>query len=253
MGEIRCGYSDRRSRHMNYALPGVRKIVFFLFFSRISHFTPFLSRHSHHSLARAMASDTVFVVPGDKMPANTAADSSSTFMWDGALRASVSGKISARIGDGSSSMQASRKRSAAASSILSVGDTVVGRVTRITPRLAHVDILSVGVDAPLRDTCAGLLRREDVRPAEHRTAEMLEMHRCVRPGDVILATVLSLGDSRAYFLSTSANEHGVVIAKSLEGAMMKPVSYCEMECPVSLVREKRKVAKPPERALGSKH
>ena len=187
---------------------------------------------------RKMAAETI-VVPGDKLPASTPADAGSTFVWDGALRASVAGIVTGRI------VQASRKRSAAASSVLSVGDTVVGRITRITPRLAHVDILSLGIDAPLRDPCAGILRREDVRPAEHRTAEMLEMHRCVRPGDVVLAAVLSLGDSRAYYLSTAANDHGVVIAKSSEGATMKPVSYCEMECPVSHVREKRKVAKPP--------
>lgn len=190
------------------------------------------------------------VVPGERLPSDSTStvEAGSSFAWAGTLRASVAGKITGSGGAGSCSVRASRKRTAEASAVLSVGDTVVGRVTRLTKLMAQVDILCVGGCA-LREPCAGLLRREDVRPAEQRTLDGgIELHRCVRPGDVLLASVLSLGDSRAYYLSTVANEHGVVIARSAEGATMKPVSFCEMECPLSHVREKRKVAKPPEAA-----
>ena len=36
----------------------------------------------------------------------------------------------------------------------------------------------------------------------------------------------------------------VVLARSADGAVMKPISHNELECPVSAVRERRKVAKP---------
>lgn len=177
---------------------------------------------------------TGVVVPGERVAA-AATESGSTYLWAGSPRAAVAGHV-----DDSATVRVSRKRSAAP--LPAVGDTIVGRVTRITPRLATVDILCVG-EAALREPCAGVLRREDVRPSD-QNAEAFEMHRCVRPGDVVLASVLSLGDSRAYYLSTIANEHGVVIARSADGVTMRPVSYCEMQCPKSQIREKRKVAKP---------
>lgn len=44
------------------------------------------------------------------------------------------------------------------------------------------------------------------------------MYDCFRPGDIVRAEVLSLGDSRSYYLSTSKNHLGVVYAKSAAGA-----------------------------------
>ena len=70
------------------------------------------------------------------------------------------------------------------------------------------------------------------------------MYKCYRPGDLILARVISIGDAASYFLSTAENELGVVFAQSSEGeASMIPVSWCEMKCPLSNTREYRKVAK----------
>ena len=60
-----------------------------------------------------------------------------------------------------------------------------------------------------------------------------------------MARVISLGDSRAYFLSTAEENLGVCIALSKEsGAELRPVSYKEMEDPMTGARESRKVAKP---------
>ena len=56
--------------------------------------------------------------------------------------------------------------------------------------------------------------------------------------------VISLGDSRSYYLSTAENELGVVQAKSsFTGEAMVPVSWQEMACPTTQQRELRKVAK----------
>jgi exosome complex RNA-binding protein Csl4 len=43
------------------------------------------------------------------------------------------------------------------------------------------------------------------------------MYDCFRPGDVVRAKVLSLGDARSYYLTTADNALGVVHAKSLAG------------------------------------
>ena len=122
-----------------------------------------------------------------------------------------------------------------------VGDLVTCRIKKISPRLANVDILCVG-SAALGEACAGLIRREDVNSPSAR--EPMEMHCAFRPGDILIAKVVSLGDARAYYLSSADVELGVVLARSSEGGIMKPISFCEMECPISKTREMRKVAKP---------
>jgi exosome complex component CSL4 len=48
------------------------------------------------------------------------------------------------------------------------------------------------------------------------------MFNCFRPGDIVRAEVISLGDSRSYYLSTAKNELGVVYAKSLAGGPALP-------------------------------
>lgn len=55
---------------------------------------------------------------------------------------------------------------------------------------------------------------------------------------------LSLGDARSYYLSTAANELGVIWAKSEVGNVMVPVSYQDMEDSKTGKVERRKVAKP---------
>ena len=54
-------------------------------------------------------------------------------------------------------------------------------------------------------------RLQDVRATE---VDKLDLYDCFRPGDLVKAEVVSLGDARSYFLSTSKNELGVVYAKS---------------------------------------
>ena len=55
---------------------------------------------------------------------------------------------------------------------------------------------------------------------------------------------ISLGDAKSYFLSTARNELGVILAYSTSGFPMVPISWQQMECPVSKTVEFRKVAKP---------
>lgn len=55
------------------------------------------------------------------------------------------------------------------------------------------------------------------RPGTACLRVQVVMYDCFRPGDIVLAEVLSLGDARSYFLTTAKNELGVVHAKSLAG------------------------------------
>ncbi len=84
-------------------------------------------------------------------------------------------------------------------------------------------------------------RLQDVRATE---IDKVVLYDCFRPGDIVRAEVLSLGDARSYYLTTSKNELGVVYARSAAaGAPMVAVSWQEMQCPTSSTLEKRKVAK----------
>jgi exosome complex component CSL4 len=94
---------------------------------------------------------------------------------------------------------------------------------------------------PVSAAFTGMIRSRDVRAFEK---DKVEMYKSFRPGDVVRAEVLSLGDSRNYLLTTAKNELGVVYAQSIAGAAMVPISWCEMQCPATSTTEHRKVAKP---------
>lgn len=121
-----------------------------------------------------------------------------------------------------------------------VGDVVTCKIVRINPRQAQLEILCVGSTA-LREPVGGLIRREDVRDYER---DQVAIYKSFRPGDVVLGRVISLGDSRFYYVTTAAQELGVVFSRSAEGHTMEPVSFEEVQCPVTKTREWRKVAKP---------
>lgn len=121
----------------------------------------------------------------------------------------------------------------------SIGDVVTARVVSLTPRLATLDILCVGA-TPVVQRYSGVIRTQDVRATE---IDKVQLHLCFRPGDVVRAEVLSLGDARSFYLTTAKNELGVVFARSLSGEPMVPISWQEMQCPKTRVVESRKVAK----------
>ncbi|XP_029380722.1 exosome complex component CSL4 isoform X3 [Echeneis naucrates] len=74
--------------------------------------------------------------------------------------------------------------------------------------------------------------------------EEVETYKSFRPGDIVLAKVISLGDVQSnYLLTTAENELGVVVAHSEAGAQMVPISWCEMQCPQTHAKEFRKVAR----------
>ncbi len=50
----------------------------------------------------------------------------------------------------------------------------------------------------------------------------VEILSCFRPGDIVRAEVLSVGDVRSFFLTTARNELGVIFAKSIAGIPIGP-------------------------------
>ncbi|XP_053950468.1 exosome complex component CSL4 [Anastrepha obliqua] len=123
------------------------------------------------------------------------------------------------------------------------GDVITARVLQVNQRFAKCSIICIG-DHILERTYRGIVRKEDVRATEK---DRVEMYKSFRAGDVILARVLPQTELSCYQLSTAENELGVVVATSSEsgasGPPMVPVSWTEMQCPDTLVKEPRKVAK----------
>lgn len=119
------------------------------------------------------------------------------------------------------------------------GSIIIARVTKVMARMASTDIMCVGPKS-VREKFTGTIRQQDVRATE---IDKVDMHSSFRPGDIVRALVLSLGDARAYYLSTAKNELGVVSAESPAGGTMVPISWTEMQCPLTGQIEQRKVAK----------
>ncbi|KAI8986054.1 hypothetical protein BDB01DRAFT_787523 [Pilobolus umbonatus] len=126
------------------------------------------------------------------------------------------------------------------SAVPEVGNTITGKVIRVAPHQATVAIMIVD-DIPCKEDFMGIIRLQDVRAAEK---DKVKIYNSFRPGDIVKAEVISLGDARSYILSTAKNELGVIYATSVAGAAMIPISWQEMQCPKTKTIEYRKCAKP---------
>ncbi|PIA16737.1 hypothetical protein COEREDRAFT_15229 [Coemansia reversa NRRL 1564] len=131
------------------------------------------------------------------------------------------------------------KRSNAKFAIPVIGSEVLCRVVRMNPRAASVAIMMVG-STPCQEDFQGVVRVQDIRATEK---DLVQMINSFRPGDIIRAEVISLGDQRSYYLATTKNEHGVIFAQSAAGNTMVPISWEEMQDPKTKDTEKRKCAK----------
>ncbi|KAG9079394.1 exosome 3'-_5 exonuclease subunit ski4 (Csl4) [Ceratobasidium sp. 370] len=124
----------------------------------------------------------------------------------------------------------------------SPGAIIVGTVTRLSPLQATISITIVdSVPLPHGEEFTGVIRVQDVRSTEK---DKVKISDCFRGGDVVRGAVISLGDSRNYYVSTTRNDLGVIFATSEAGATMDPISWLEMRCPKTGAIEKRKCAKP---------
>mmetsp|Transcript_22445 Transcript_22445/g.49052 ORF Transcript_22445/g.49052 Transcript_22445/m.49052 type:complete len:193 (-) Transcript_22445:40-618(-) len=122
-----------------------------------------------------------------------------------------------------------------------VGDLVTGQVLRLQKDRVELSILTVN-DRQLNAEYRGVVRLQDIRQYEVDKLDVLD---CFRPGDIVAARVLSLGDVRNFLLSTAEDQLGVVKATSINRHPMSRVSWQLMQCTGTGYKERRKVAKPP--------
>lgn len=170
-----------------------------------------------------------------------------------------------------------------------IGQVVIASVTRITTKWVGLDIRAIvpafeGQDGasklsppplppkdpiPLAEPFKGTMRAMDIwgqklsaheaaakttsRPLNNPLAAATmegKLYLSVRPGDLIRAKIIGVGDASAGFmLSISPEEEGTAVAlgvifarcKGSGGEPMHPISWCEMECPVTFIKETRRV------------
>lgn len=94
-----------------------------------------------------------------------------------------------------------------------------------TPRCGHIYSALITQTTPRKSQGIIFLppiAYQDIRATE---VDKAEVAKSLRPGDIIRARVISLGDSTQYFLSTAENGLGVRWAKSAAGAIMIPISW----------------------------
>lgn len=173
------------------------------------------------------------VLPGQQITlASQGASGAGTYLDSEVIRASVAGQSEMR--DGIVSVHNSGRR------VPCVGDLVLCRIVKISINMAQALILAIR-DTPLNSEFLAVIRISDIRKHE---IEKLKVEDCFRPGDVVRARVISLGDSKSFFLSTAEPELGVVLAYTSTGQRLFPFNWEEMIEPNSSSRECRKVAKP---------
>uniref|UniRef100_A0A3Q3F4H6 Exosome component 1 n=1 Tax=Labrus bergylta TaxID=56723 RepID=A0A3Q3F4H6_9LABR len=162
-------------------------------------------------------------VPGDKLcSVEDCIPGTGVYVRHGCIYSSLAGYV-LRKNEGEELPVISVVRETETQLLPDVGAIVTCKVTSINPRFAKVHILYVG-STPLKDRFRGTIS--------------------FRPGDIVLAKVISLGDVQSnYLLTTAENELGVVVAHSEAGAQMVPISWCEMQCPRTHAKEFRKVAR----------
>lgn len=229
-------------------------------------------------------------VVGDETPAENAAENPAaapdtlqrTFLVSVVTNTNTYGRYAAEI-----EPQAAAAAEGAASSLPREGDVVLVRITRLNPKQANCEILSVcgrgnvssdgGIGATgatahfsvpmgggaqillsyaavasaqgtmigaqpydVGEAFRGVIRSQDVRQTDRDKVRIAD---CFRPGDIVRAEVLSLGDGSNYYLTTARNDLGVVFAKS-EGGAGERMAAIDWETMVGGgVAEKRKCAK----------
>lgn len=182
----------------------------------------------------------MFCIPGQRLctSSDRFVGGRGTFAQQGHIYSTVSGRIRIeRQQDKKTLVEV--QRCAGTDIIPCAGNIVTAKVTSINPRFCKCAIVAIE-DSELWEPFRGIIRKEDIRAYEK---DKVEIHRSFRTGDIILARVVSIGDASSYFLTTAENELGVVVALSDAGYPMTPISWTEMQCPVSYVKQPRKVAK----------
>ncbi|EPT30108.1 3'-5' exoribonuclease csl4, putative [Toxoplasma gondii ME49] len=127
-----------------------------------------------------------------------------------------------------------------ASVLPTTGCFVLAQVAKVARHRVECSILAVDGHT-LAEPFRGFIRSQDIRETDVDSVDVLE---CFKPGDVVRAKVISMGDGRCYVLSTASAELGVLFAQGKEGGQLQPVTCTLMRCDITGRLQKRKVAAP---------
>jgi exosome complex component CSL4 len=152
-----------------------------------------------------------FVAPGDELGnVEKYASGCGTYSKDNIIRASLCGKVVIDVNaEGRQRLNVTTTGSKASDFVVNVGDKVLCRIMKSNYNQAYVEILSVG-DNRLPFPSKGVIRREDISEKE---VDKIVIHEHFMGGDIVKASVLSLGDSKQYYLSTAEVGLGVIMRK----------------------------------------
>ncbi|ODV62708.1 exosome non-catalytic core subunit CSL4 ASCRUDRAFT_31968 [Ascoidea rubescens DSM 1968] len=116
-----------------------------------------------------------------------------------------------------------------------------GALTSILATASSASVSSSSLN--LGENFKGVIRSQDVRDMDK---DKVQINDCFMPGDIVRALVLSLGDGSNYYLSTTRNDLGVVLARASDGSnnLLYPIDWQTMIDPITGLTEKRKCAKP---------
>ncbi|KAF7193820.1 Exosome complex component CSL4, partial [Pseudocercospora fuligena] len=195
---------------------------------------------------KEMHNMTSIALPGQSLgPTSSTNIGEATHIHNNNLCASISGPIHSKPSTSKTQKAPTLSIHRTTGPLLpSIGTKILGRITRTQTRQANISILTIisgSTHHNLNDPLPGTIRQQDIRATE---IDKVKVSESFRVGDIVRAVVISLGDERAYYLSTAKNELGVVMATSEFGNQMVPVSWREFEDAEMGVRELRKVAKP---------
>ncbi|GAX26553.1 exosome complex component CSL4 [Fistulifera solaris] len=202
-----------------------------------------------------------FVVPGDRLGSffKTTLPGPGTSARKGHLYASTAGRLSLQQQEQQSLITVTppQEQDFASRRVILVGQIVLAKVDRVSWTQAHVSIFATETGGTLQYPTEAIVRREDIGstvPVTHTTntnsnnnnnKTSWQVIEAVRPGDWIVARVLSLGDTQRYMLTLAEPQLGVWYALSAKsGTVMQPKSWNTMVCPETGIEESRKCAKP---------
>ncbi|KAG4303266.1 hypothetical protein PCANB_000465 [Pneumocystis canis] len=186
------------------------------------------------------------VLPGQPISSSDFATAGpGTIIHNSTIRASIPGKVIQSI-NSNGQLQVSIERlldffHGKGSPILpEVNAIVLGRVTKIKPKEAIVNIFVIGETICQREF-QGIIRIQDIQATNKNT---IKIHTSFRSGDIVRAQVISLGDQSSYYLSTAKSDLGVVFATDITGNVMYPINWHQMRSHITGIVEERKCAKP---------
>ncbi|CAF0917924.1 unnamed protein product [Didymodactylos carnosus] len=194
-----------------------------------------------------------YCVPGDRLcPADSARPGPGTYEKQGCIFASIAGSIKLNLSENELGAVSHNKntsnnekpiitvvREEHQLAVPTVGLLAYCKITHVSPRFVRCNMFAIN-NQPLKSICHGMIKREAI---DSNNKDTVECSQKFRPDDIVIARIISLGDSNSYLLSTAEPELGVVAARTSTGETLVPVACCKMRCPKTNIIESRKVAK----------